>query len=191
MSAQQVLHWVPSSNILGAAMWKTRKWVLATVWVMEGESEGNLQVVPRFQSRSDSSLAQVQAQPLLQCCLPGSGYILGRQRQCQPPNPLSSSLFASWLDLPHEQHFLEIWSRFCVATVFSSWLPDLSGESAECTGRIWIQMIRLHGLQWWQIYAQRRRKVSKSLKMFLKVTANSLYENIIYESFEFSEFSLE
>lgn len=51
---------------------KNEKASLAVVWVMGKESEGNLQVIPRFQSRNISSLDQAQAELLLQCYTPGS-----------------------------------------------------------------------------------------------------------------------
>lgn len=40
---------------------KNEKAGLAMVWVMGEESEGNLEVMPRFQSRNDSNLDQLQA----------------------------------------------------------------------------------------------------------------------------------
>ena len=42
-----------------------RKLILAMVWVMGEENEGNLQVMPKFQSRNNCSLDEMQAEPLL------------------------------------------------------------------------------------------------------------------------------
>lgn len=64
---------------------KNEKAGLAVVWVMGEESEGNLWVMPRFQSRNNSSLDQLQAELLLQCYPLGSQLHSGKTKTMSTP----------------------------------------------------------------------------------------------------------
>lgn len=91
---------------------KNEKAGLAMVWVMGEESEGNLEVMPRFQSRNDSNLDQLQAGHLPPRYLPGSQLHRGKTKAASAPKSFELKSFPLTVGSPHEQHCVEVWKGF-------------------------------------------------------------------------------
>lgn len=89
--------WILNIRILGAAARKMRKLILAMVLVMGKENEENGKVMPRFQSRNDSSLDQLQAEHLLQCYLSDSQLHSGKTKAASTPKAAHLFSTCSWI----------------------------------------------------------------------------------------------
>lgn len=109
MSAQQVLSpaWILNIRTLGAATWKMRTRTLAMVWLV-GRKE-----------RETYRSHQLQAEPLLQCYLPGSQLHSGRTKAASKPRSfevISSVQFWIFAMNNTVEAGMDLW----VAAVFSS-----------------------------------------------------------------------
>ena len=102
----------------------------ATVWVT-GEGRGvNCRSGQDFQQGASS---QPRVEHQLPRCLLGRGSAPGRQGATAPQLPVSLSDSAGY-SAPSSRG-RSFGMDVCVAAVFSSWLPGLGDESAECAWR--------------------------------------------------------
>lgn len=152
-----------------------RKLILAMVLVMGKENEENGKVMPRFQSRKDSSLDQLQAEHLLQCYLSDSQLHSGKTKAASTPKAAHLFSTCSWIFPMNNTLEVQNESLGCNCVfqleaslnrrIFRMCWEDLnSDDEATFTAKL--------------TNAQHHRMVAKSLQMILKFT-NRLIQALV------------